>query len=394
MNNKRLEHFLDFIDCIYKIDFTVIDADGNSNKPFGFNEMFVEKDLSSFYSNSNKSIIYSNEYNIGYIIVPDKNRNLYFLGPFSGYEINEKHADKILDDAYFNKYTIAEKINIRNKILKLPIIDYVSSIKLAAMLFYAINGEKISLSDVIYENKSSPSNEKNDNDPNYYFCYQYEKQIMEDIRDGHPDNYKRLFKFANSIKYRLVYPADSVRSRKNLSLFGLALLNNAAIDGGLDLAIAYGKQKYYTTLIENTKSVAKIADIDFSMYEDYANSVKKVKNERYNKSDFVIKIETHIMNNIDDDISLDSIANYFNLSSYYLSKRFYKETKIRLKDFINKKKIEEAKNRLLYTNDSVALIADSLHFVNASYFSQLFKKEVGLTPTQYRTNNNSNSTSK
>ena len=97
---------------------------------------------------------------------------------------------------------------------------------------------------------------------------------------------------------------------------------------------------------------------------------------------------------IDDDISLDSIAKYFNLSSYYLSKRFYKETKIRLKDFINKKKIEEAKNRLLYTNDPVALIADSLHFVNASYFSQLFKKEVGLTPTQYRTNNNSSSTLK
>ena len=89
MNNKRLEYFLDFIDCIYKIDFTVIDADGNSNKPFGFNEMFIEKDLSSFYYNSNKSIIYSNEYNIEYIIVPDKNRNLYFLGPFLGYEINQ-----------------------------------------------------------------------------------------------------------------------------------------------------------------------------------------------------------------------------------------------------------------------------------------------------------------
>ena len=37
------------------------------------------------------------------------NPNPNFLGPFSGYVINEKHADKILDDAYFKIFTIVEK---------------------------------------------------------------------------------------------------------------------------------------------------------------------------------------------------------------------------------------------------------------------------------------------
>ena len=41
--------------------------------------------------------------------ISNLNPNPNFYGPFSGYAINEKHADKILDEAYFNIFTIVEK---------------------------------------------------------------------------------------------------------------------------------------------------------------------------------------------------------------------------------------------------------------------------------------------
>jgi AraC family transcriptional activator of pobA len=44
----------------------------------------------------------------------------------------------------------------------------------------------------------------------------------------------------------------------------------------------------------------------------------------------------------------------------------------------------EAKNILMSTSNTVAETAYQLGFENPPYFSKLFKKEVGLTPTEYR----------
>jgi AraC-like DNA-binding protein len=44
----------------------------------------------------------------------------------------------------------------------------------------------------------------------------------------------------------------------------------------------------------------------------------------------------------------------------------------------------EAKNILMSTDNTVAETAYQLGFQNPPYFSRLFKKEVGLTPTEYR----------
>ncbi|MCU0421416.1 MAG: helix-turn-helix transcriptional regulator [Bacteroidia bacterium] len=81
------------------------------------------------------------------------------------------------------------------------------------------------------------------------------------------------------------------------------------------------------------------------------------------------------------------LADQVNLSPGYLSDLLKKETGMNAQDHIHYHLIEEAKNILLSSNQSVSEIAYSLGFEYPQYFSKLFKLKTGHTPNAYRTLN-------
>jgi AraC-like DNA-binding protein len=85
--------------------------------------------------------------------------------------------------------------------------------------------------------------------------------------------------------------------------------------------------------------------------------------------------------------SVKYLANTVNLSPSYLSDLLKRETGLNAQDHIHYFVIEQAKNILLQTNQSVSEIAYSLGFEYPQYFSRLFKQKTGKTPLEYRSNN-------
>ncbi len=85
--------------------------------------------------------------------------------------------------------------------------------------------------------------------------------------------------------------------------------------------------------------------------------------------------------------SVKDIANRVNLSPSYLSDLLKRETGLNAQDHIHYFVIEQAKNILLQTNQSVSEIAYSLGFEYPQYFSRLFKQKTGKTPLEFRSNN-------
>lgn len=78
------------------------------------------------------------------------------------------------------------------------------------------------------------------------------------------------------------------------------------------------------------------------------------------------------------------MASELALSPRYLSDLLKQETGKTALDHIHISLLVEAKNILMSTNKTVAETAYQLGFENPPYFSRLFKKVVGLTPTEYR----------
>lgn len=84
------------------------------------------------------------------------------------------------------------------------------------------------------------------------------------------------------------------------------------------------------------------------------------------------------------DLNVDYLSNHFNLSPYYLSKRFKSLYSESLIDFIHKFRLLEAKKQLRQGNKTIAAIAREVGYTNIRTFNRIFKKYEGVTPTQYQ----------
>ena len=84
------------------------------------------------------------------------------------------------------------------------------------------------------------------------------------------------------------------------------------------------------------------------------------------------------------DLSLKRFANELFLNTSYLSSLFKKETGMTLTDYVNENRINTAKRLLKSTTLSIQTIAASVGIPDIHYFTRLFCRETGLSPREYR----------
>ena len=96
------------------------------------------------------------------------------------------------------------------------------------------------------------------------------------------------------------------------------------------------------------------------------------------------EITAYIHAHYAEDLSIEQLARQFYLSPYHLSHIFRQKTGYSLKQYVLRRRIGEAQMRLVNAQDSVQTISEAVGFADASYFSRIFSKYVGLTPTEYR----------
>lgn len=85
-----------------------------------------------------------------------------------------------------------------------------------------------------------------------------------------------------------------------------------------------------------------------------------------------------------DEVNLENICKEFSCSRSYISHSFKKHTGRTLREYICDLRIEDAKTLLKYSSLSVTEIAFSVGFGDSNYFSQVFKKKLGMTPLEYK----------
>ncbi len=95
-------------------------------------------------------------------------------------------------------------------------------------------------------------------------------------------------------------------------------------------------------------------------------------------------MQDYINANYSYNITPQSIADKFFVNHSYASRCFSQKHGITLTEYIHKIRIDRAKTLLRSTNTPISNIALNVGYIEANYFSRIFKKQVGLSPQAYR----------
>ncbi|MDQ0087895.1 AraC-like DNA-binding protein/quercetin dioxygenase-like cupin family protein [Paenibacillus anaericanus] len=124
-----------------------------------------------------------------------------------------------------------------------------------------------------------------------------------------------------------------------------------------------------------------IYEMLFLLSREIEQSVRKV----YSVDNPIAIRAIHFINqNMENNISLDDVAQNCNVTTRYLSKIFKKYVNITVKDYICIAKLDKAMNYICNTEFSITEISSKLGFSSAQYFSTVFKKYSGVTPKEFK----------
>ncbi len=138
----------------------------------------------------------------------------------------------------------------------------------------------------------------------------------------------------------------------------------------------------YLTELDNTETVDGIGDCLSHMCR---KSIEIIEREMKQQEIQPIRmIRQYIDEHFSENISLDDLADKVQLSKNYVSAIFRKETGVNFLDFLTSKRIDEAAKLLRKSTMSISEIAEKVGYSDVKYFSKLCKKNLGMSPSEYR----------
>ncbi|MBQ7657641.1 MAG: helix-turn-helix domain-containing protein, partial [Butyrivibrio sp.] len=144
----------------------------------------------------------------------------------------------------------------------------------------------------------------------------------------------------------------------------------------------YSGRKDYLPQIMGLNSAQEIRDW---FTDKVMTACRNVVNKREERSGDIIRTaKKYIEDHFDKDISLDDVSRVVNISPYYFSKVFKEASGLNFIEYLTNIRIEKAKNLLENSNLSIKEICVSCGYTDPNYFSRSFKKNVGVTPTEYK----------
>ena len=129
----------------------------------------------------------------------------------------------------------------------------------------------------------------------------------------------------------------------------------------------------------------KARAFDFLSYlvKNYARITERISAHQAEKKRFLNGVLQYIEEHVDEPFTVAGLASVFFVTPSYLSHLFAEYMGQGVIAYVNKCKIEKAKHLLLSGELNVGEVAASLGITDLNYFSRLFKKKMGVTPTEF-----------
>lgn len=116
----------------------------------------------------------------------------------------------------------------------------------------------------------------------------------------------------------------------------------------------------------------------------YVYSTKRFFPKEIIEDEFVLKIIDFMEKRLYGKFTMDELSAELSFGKTYISRYFTKACGYSVIDYFTKMKVNEAKKLIREGKHNFFEISEMLMFTNSHYFSTIFKKHTGMTPTQYK----------
>ena len=325
----------------------------------------------------------------GIVKVSEQINNCIIIGPITNAPASKDTIREIMLESSIPLVHISKFTDLFNKF---PFFAFDRFLQTLCFINYCINHETRSIETLLdYKNQkilypiamehTSKIYQAKENQQ-FHNTYQFEKQYLSIIENGDLASLRKLLDAPVVISSGVV--ADNgIRQTKNIFIACITLVTRAAIKGGLDMESAYQLSDVYIQQMEKLQSLEEIFKLQYQLLFDFAERVFASKIPS-GLSHIVYECINFINVNTNQSITVEDVANHVKKSRSFISRKFKEELGFGINEFINSRKIEEAKYLMTYTDKSISEISSYLSFSSQSYFQNVFKKKLGMTPNEYR----------
>jgi len=219
------------------------------------------------------------------------------------------------------------------------------------------------------------------------------------------------YMFYEELTYFIQIENENTEDFKNLEI-DLAFNLRREIKKRFNISIRAGLGEIYNSvehIVESYRQATKclvynsdnvniihINDIDEKMLEEKIINHNIISSNLIDVKDNKIKIankikmklfedvKNFIKENIETELELEKVASNFGLSVYYFSRTFKEVTGINFSDYINKCRIDIAKELLSNGEMNIKEVCYKVGYNDPNYFSKVFKKYEGVSPVNYK----------
>lgn len=176
---------------------------------------------------------------------------------------------------------------------------------------------------------------------------------------------------------------DPLRNAQYLFVAATTVACRFAIEGGVEQERSYDISDLFIRRADTAASPEAVSALRREMMLFYAREVAAARRKQiYSRP--VLQATDYICSHLHQKQTVEEIAEAVGLSPNYLSSLFRKELGMTVSRYLLGKRMDAARNMLRHSGLAYDEIASILAFSSQSHFIQVFKRETGMTPREYR----------
>lgn len=214
--------------------------------------------------------------------------------------------------------------------------------------------------------------------------YSAENRLIEAVAQGQGRKAELMLAHTSQTSLEQRTP-EKIRNTKNYTIILNTLLRKAAEQGGVHPLYIDRLSAEFARRIEKMTRQDDVSSLWQEMAHRYCLLVKKYSLKMY--SPLIQKVISRIEFDLAGDLSLKANAQALNVNASYLSTQFKKELGMTLTEYVNEKRMEYAIFLLNTTKLSISAVGQRCGIQDDNYFTKIFKRYVGKTPKQFRQEN-------